>query len=60
MFQECRFILTSGYKCKSPALRGQEFCYFHTAARRYASIRTSSADPLQFPSIERCRSSDRA
>lgn len=52
MFNECRHILTSGHKCKSPALRGQAFCYFHTAARRYANTRTSSVDPLLLPSTD--------
>ena len=52
MFKECRFILSTGYKCKSPALRGQYFCYFHNAARRYASIKTTSFDPLLLPSVE--------
>ena len=54
MFNECRHILTSGHKCKSPALRGQAFCYFHTAARRCAAITASntSVDPLPLPSTE--------
>ncbi len=52
MFNECRHILTSGHKCKAAALSGQAFCYFHTAARRYAGIRTISVDPIVFPSIE--------
>jgi hypothetical protein len=52
MFMECRHILTSGYKCKSPALRGQPFCYFHTADRRYATTNTASVDSLQLPTIE--------
>ncbi len=52
MFNECRHILTSGHKCKAAALRGQAFCYFHTAARRYANQRTTSVDPLPLPSTE--------
>jgi hypothetical protein len=52
MFNECRHILTNGYKCKAAALRGKAFCYFHTAARRYADTRTTSADPIYFPSVE--------
>jgi hypothetical protein len=52
MFNECRHILTSGQKCKAAALRGQAFCYFHTAARRYANTRTTSVDPLLLPSTE--------
>jgi hypothetical protein len=52
MFNECRHILTSGHKCKSPALRGQAFCYFHSAARRYTNTSTTSVDPLLLPSTE--------
>jgi hypothetical protein len=39
MFLECRHILTSGHKCKSPALRDQQFCYSYMPARRYAASR---------------------
>jgi hypothetical protein len=52
MFKECRYILPTGYKCKSPALRGQQFCYFHNTSRRYAAICSTSADPIVFPSVE--------
>lgn len=52
MFNECRHILTSGHKCKAPALRGQAFCYYHTAARRYSRTSTTSAEPLLLPSTE--------
>lgn len=52
MYKECRHIQPSGHKCKSPALRGQSFCYYHTSARRLARISRTSAEPLLFPSIE--------
>ena len=52
MFNECRHILTSGHKCKAPALRGKAFCYFHTATRRYSRTSTTSAEPLLLPSTE--------
>jgi hypothetical protein len=54
MFNECRHILTSGHRCKAAALRGQAFCYYHTASRRYTNVAASStsADPLLLPSIE--------
>ena len=52
MFNECRHILTSGHKCKAPALRGQAYCYYHTAARRYANTSTTSAEPLLLPSTD--------
>ena len=31
MIPECHHIKTSGGKCGSPALRGQLYCYFHSA-----------------------------
>jgi hypothetical protein len=34
MYNECRHIFTSGKKCQSPALRDQNFCYFHQINRR--------------------------
>jgi hypothetical protein len=56
MFNECRHILPSGYKCKSPALRGQAYCYFHTALRRYGESRArDKQEPLLIPSIEDTR-----
>jgi hypothetical protein len=33
MYNECRHIFTSGKKCQSPALKEQNFCYFHQANR---------------------------
>jgi hypothetical protein len=33
-YQECRHIMPSGKHCKSPAMRGSAFCYFHARAQR--------------------------
>ena len=53
MFKECRYILPSGHKCKSPALRGQTYCYFHTGLRRFAeSSRQGAKEPVELPSLE--------
>jgi hypothetical protein len=52
MFQECRHILTSGFKCKAPALGGQVFCYFHTKAHHYRQARVDALNPLPIPAIE--------
>ncbi len=41
----CRHILTSGHRCQSPCLRGEEFCYFHHTTRR----------PIQNPRQRRAR-----
>jgi hypothetical protein len=35
-FKECRHIMSSGLHCKSPAMRGSAFCYFHGRAPRPA------------------------
>jgi hypothetical protein len=50
MYYECRHILPSGDKCKSPALHGQSFCYFHHTQRR-PTPRTANGT-LQLPLIE--------
>ncbi len=34
MFRICEHIMTTGIRCKSPALRKDVFCYFHTGYRR--------------------------
>ena len=34
MYRLCQHTLTTGLRCKSPALRTDDFCYFHTAFRR--------------------------
>jgi hypothetical protein len=35
-YKECRHIMPSGLHCKSPAMRGGAFCYFHGRAPRPA------------------------
>jgi hypothetical protein len=53
MFMECRHILPTGRKCKSPALRNHAFCYFHSGLRRYPSTRGSSRQkPLRLLPLE--------
>src|SRR4051794_17026605 len=52
MFQECRHILTSGYKCKAAALKGKPFCYFHTNSSRPVSKLTPETGKLLLPSVE--------
>src|SRR5579864_9034590 len=52
MFNECRHVLTSGRKCNAAALRGQAYCYYETADRRYATTSTALSDPLLLPPIE--------
>jgi hypothetical protein len=52
MFQECRYILSSGYKCKSPALRGLDFCYYHDRAHRYRHTPVDCLKPLPLPPVD--------
>jgi hypothetical protein len=34
VYNECRHIFISGKKCGSPALKDQNFCYYHSTARK--------------------------
>src|SRR5215469_18671254 len=33
---QCRHIFTAGHRCGSPALRNQDFCYYHHTTRKPA------------------------
>jgi len=52
MINLCRHIMPSGLNCKSPAMRGSAFCYFHgrsiPPARKSAS---SSEGRIQIPEV---------
>jgi hypothetical protein len=52
MYNECRHILPSGYKCKAAALKGKCFCFYHTSARRPANATLLEAGILLLPSVE--------
>jgi hypothetical protein len=56
MYLVCRHIMPNGNKCDSPALRGKQFCYFHTRVHSRAPQKGQTADqPLEFPVLEdRC------
>ena len=56
MYLVCRHIMPNGNKCSSPALRGKQFCYFHTRVHSHAAQKGQTADqPLEFPVLEdRC------
>lgn len=56
MFLECRHILPSGQKCKSPALRKRPFCYFHSHMReRSQAPLPRQGTPFVLPSLEDSR-----
>lgn len=48
MYPECRHVKTNGLKCKSPALRGMPYCYFHARLHRAAK----GPRPLRIPALE--------
>jgi hypothetical protein len=49
MYNECRHIFTSGKKCQSPALKEQNFCYFHGNTRRRPSPQNHPYEPYTEP-----------
>jgi len=56
MFIECRHILPRGTKCKSPALRGKVYCYFHDRLQRFEQDgQRDACEPLFLPSLEDAR-----
>lgn len=56
MYSECRHILPSGRKCKSPALKGKYYCYFHHyLGMRLGDGASASREPLKLPSLEDAR-----
>ena len=52
MYFECRHIKSNGSRCKSPALRGKPYCYFH--ARLHGPINSPAPDgqTLELPLLE--------
>ncbi len=52
MFQECRHIKASGTKCEAPALKGEQFCYFHSRSRAHAKRPVDYFQALQIPLLE--------
>jgi len=45
MYNECRHIFTGGKKCQSPALKEQNFCYFHQANRKRRAPKSQAYEP---------------
>jgi hypothetical protein len=53
----CRHIFTDGHRCGSPALRQEQFCYYHHASRRPAPDPgkhryIDAAEPFTLPIVE--------
>ena len=49
MYLACRHIKTDGLRCKSPALRGKDFCYFHSRMHNLGRKSKARSTPLQLP-----------
>src|ERR1700756_2867381 len=49
MYKQGRHIFTSGRKCQSPALRDQNFCYFHSNIRKRPTPGNQPCDPYTEP-----------
>ena len=49
MFKECRHVMPSGLRCKSPAMRGSDFCYFHGRTQRPAKPAARREARIEFP-----------
>jgi hypothetical protein len=49
MYNECRHIFTSGRKCQSPALKDENFCYFHNNRRKHPSPKDEAYEPYIAP-----------
>ena len=56
MVNDCHRIMPDGHQCGSPAMRGQDYCYYHHPSRQ-PKIRTQltrypNLDPEILPNIE--------
>jgi hypothetical protein len=50
-YKECRHIMPSGLHCKSPAMRGSAFCYFHGRAPRPARPARTLESNIEIPLV---------
>jgi hypothetical protein len=50
MYMACRHIKPNGVRCKSPALSGHAFCYFHS--KLHSTTKRSFLDDFKLPVIE--------
>jgi len=52
MFNLCRHMMPSGLRCKSPALKGKWFCYFHAPLHTADTPKRRAKNSLRLPSLE--------
>ena len=48
----CAHIRSSGKTCGSPAMKGDEFCYYHSEARKIREAAEASTKPAEMPILE--------
>ncbi len=52
MYMACRHIKPNGLRCKSPAMRGHSFCYFHAKLHNRTSYDAAKFGPIALPVLE--------
>ena len=52
MYMACRHIKPNGLRCKSPAMRGHSFCYFHAKLHNRTSHDAAKFGPITLPVLE--------
>jgi hypothetical protein len=52
MYTVCRHIKMNGLRCKSPALKGGNFCYFHSKLHAVGAEPNLKYGPIQLPPPE--------
>jgi hypothetical protein len=52
MYMHCRHIKTNGLRCESPALKGGQFCYYHSKVHTIGAEPHLRFGPLQLPAPE--------
>jgi hypothetical protein len=52
MYKLCRHIKPSGLRCESPALKGGQFCYYHSKLHSIGAEPNTKFGPLQLPPPE--------
>ncbi len=52
MYMECRHIKANGLRCGSPALKGGQFCYYHSKVHTIGAEPNPKYGPLQLPTPE--------
>jgi hypothetical protein len=52
MYKTCRHIKTNGLPCEAPALKGVEFCYFHSKTHTIGAEPYAKFGPIQLPTPE--------